>query len=101
MPITSTQPIEKDGKVYPYLMLNLSISPLVQDQIGGSVAMRLTPYREKDVSEGGGFDILTEDAKPVSYLNVFDEIQRGDVALGQTVNGIMTSIQDFINAKGL
>jgi hypothetical protein len=101
MPITSTQPIEKDGKMYPYLTVNLSISPLVQDTIGASVAMRLTPYREKDVTEGGGFEMLPDDAKAVAYLDVFPVIEGGDLVLGQTVNGIMTSLQDYITGKGL
>jgi len=101
MPITSTQPIEKDGKTYPYLTVNLSISPLVQDTIGASVAMRLTPYRVKDITEGGGFEMLPDDAKPVVYLDVFPIIEGGDLVLGQTVNGIMTSLQDFITGKGL
>jgi ribosomal protein S26 len=29
MPITSTNPITVDGNVYPYYMINLAISPLV------------------------------------------------------------------------
>ena len=101
MPIISTQPIEKDGKVYPYLTVNLSISPLVQDTIGASVAMRLTPYRVKDVEEGGGFEMLPDDAKAVVYLDVFPVIEGGDLVLGQAVTGIMTSLQDFVTGKGL
>jgi hypothetical protein len=101
MPITSTQPIEKDGKTYPYLTVNLSISPLVQETLGASVAMRLTPYRVKGVEEGSGFEMLPDNAKAVVYLDVFPAIESGDLVLGQTVNGIMTSLQDFINGKGL
>jgi hypothetical protein len=101
MPIVSTQPIEQDGKSYPYLTVNLAISPLVKDYIGGSVALRLVPYREKTVEEGGGFEMLDDQAKAVVYLDVFATIDQGDVELGQAVNGIMSSIQQFIIDKGL
>ena len=69
MPIQSTNPIVVDGIEYPYYTVNLSISPLVKEtEIGASVAMRLTPYREL---EGGASDILQGYDRPVVYLDVF------------------------------
>jgi hypothetical protein len=56
MPIQSTNPIVVDGVEYPYYTVNLAISPLVKEtEVGASVAMRLTPYREL---EGGRADVL-------------------------------------------
>ncbi len=74
MPITTTQPINQNGHTYPYLSVNLAVSPLVEDYIGGSIAMKLTPYREIDPADGGGFEFLDDQAKNVVYLDVFREI---------------------------
>jgi hypothetical protein len=98
MPITSTQPINQNGYTYPYLSVNLAVSPLVEDQIGGSIAMKLTPYREV---EEGGFEFLEDQAKNVVYLDVFKDIQEGDMVLGQSVQMIMQAIQLYIDGKGL
>jgi hypothetical protein len=74
MPIQSTNPIEVDGNVYPYFMVNLAISPLVKPtDIGGSVAMRLTPYR---VLEDGSSVSLPDNSIPITYMDVFES---GDV----------------------
>ena len=101
MPITSTQPINQNGHTYPYLSVNLAVSPLVEDYIGGSIAMKLTPYREIDPADGGGFEFLDDQAKNVVYLDVFKDIEEGDMVLGQAVSQIMGAIQYFINGKGL
>jgi hypothetical protein len=98
MAITSTQPTIVDGVEYPLLLVNLAISPLVQEggQIGASVAMRLTPYREIP----GGIEQLPEHAKAVSYFDVFKEAET-DPEIASAVLKIMTGIQEFINDKGL
>lgn len=98
MPIISTQPIQQDGNTYPYLSVNLAVSPLVEDHIGGSIALKLTPYREL---EEGGFEFLEDQAKNVVYLDVFKTIAEGDTVLGQSVQQIMGAIQLYINGKGL
>jgi hypothetical protein len=99
MPITTTKTITKDGHTYPYLMVNLAISPLVRDYVGGSVALKLTPYRE--LPNNGGFETLEEEAQSVVYFDVFETIDKGDVQLEAAVNGIMGSLQQFITDKGL
>jgi hypothetical protein len=98
MPIQSTQPITISGNTYPYLTVNLAISPLVENYIGGSVALKLTPYRELPE---GGFEFIEDEAKAVTYLDVFKTIQEGDAELGAVVYGIMGAIQQFIIDKGL
>ena len=98
MPITSTQPIQQNGHTYPYLSVNLAVSPLVEDSIGGSIAMKLTPYREL---QEGGFEFLEDQAKNVVYLDVFKTIAEGDTVLSQSVQQIMGAIQLYINGKGL
>jgi hypothetical protein len=98
MAITSTKPTIVDGVEYPLLLVNLAISPLVQEggQIGASVAMRLTPYREIP----GGIEQLPEHAKAVSYFDVFKEAET-DPEIASAIEKIMTGIQEFINDKGL
>lgn len=96
MPIQSTNPIVKDGITYPYFMVNLAISPLVKPtDIGGSVAMRLTPYR---VLEDGSSETYEDGAIPLVYMDVFQET---DVALLTAVQTIMGSIQQFIIDKSI
>lgn len=96
MPITSTKPVIKDGIEYPYFTLNLAISPLIMDtDIGGSCAMKLTPYR---VKEDGTFEFLEENAIPFSYLDVFTS---GDEALIKSTLTTMGAIQQFIIDKNI
>jgi hypothetical protein len=96
MPITSTNPITVDGNVYPYYMINLAISPLVNPtNIGASVAMRLTPYR---VLEDGSSVSLPDYSIPITYMDVFDS---GDADAIQAADAIMASLQTFINEKKL
>ena len=96
MPITAVKPIVKDGVEYPYLLVNLAVSPLVQETtIGASCAMKLTPYR---VKEDGTFEMLPDDAIPFSYLDVFSA---GDKDLLKATETIMGAIQEFIIAKNI
>jgi hypothetical protein len=96
MPIQSTNPIVVDGIEYPYYTVNLSISPLIKEtEIGASVAMRLTPYREL---EGGASDILQGHDRPVVYLDVFAS---EDIPAETAAYNILGIIQQFINEKGL
>lgn len=99
MPIQSTQPTIVDGVEYPYLLVNLAISPLMRPEggIGASVAMRLTPYREL---ESGAIEQLPDHAKAVSYFDVFKEAET-DPEIASAVSKIMQGIQEFINDKGL
>jgi hypothetical protein len=98
MAIISTKPTIVDGVEYPLLLVNLAISPLVQEGgiIGASVAMRLTPYRDL----GGNIEQLPDYAKAVSYLDVFKEAET-DPEIASAIEKIMTGIQEFINDKGL
>lgn len=96
MPIQSTTPIVKEGIEYPYFMVNLAISPLVKPtDIGGSVAMRLTPYR---VLEDGSSESLPDDSIPFVYMDVFES---GDSAAMTATFTIMGALQQFIIDKGI
>jgi hypothetical protein len=96
MPIQSTNPIEVEGNVYPYFMVNLAISPLVKPtDIGGSVAMRLTPYR---VLEDGSSISLPDNSIPITYMDVFES---GDADAINAAATIMGALQTFINEKSL
>jgi hypothetical protein len=98
MPITSSNPIEIDGKIYPNYLLNLSMSPLYgHDKIGQSVALRLTPERVED-----GVSIQSpENAKNILILDVFKDIANGDEDLRIAVEKITETLQEFINSRGL
>lgn len=98
MAITSTQPTIVDGVEYPYLLVNLAISPVVHEggNIGASVAMRLTPYRDL----GGNIEQLPDYAKAVSYFDVFKEAE-SDAEIASAIEKIMTGLQEFITDKGL
>ena len=96
MPIQSTNPIVVEGIEYPYYTVNLAISPLIKEnEIGASVAMRLTPYREL---EGGKPDILQGHDTPVVYLDVFAS---EDMPAENAAYNILGNIQQFIIEKGL
>jgi len=96
MPITSNNPIEVDGNVYPYFMINLAISPLVKPtDIGGSVAMRLTPYR---LLEDGSSVSLPDNSIPITYMDVFDS---EDTDAINAAMSIMGALQQFIIDKGI
>lgn len=96
MPITSTNPIEVDGNVYPYFMVNLAISPLVKPtDIGASVAMRLTPYR---ILEDGSSVSLPNNSIPITYMDIFES---GDTDAINAAMTIMGTLQTFINEKNL
>jgi hypothetical protein len=96
MPIQSTNPIVVDGIEYPYYTVNLAISPLVKEtEVGASVAMRLTPYRE---TEGGKTDLLQGYDTPVVYLDVFAS---EDMPAENAAYNILGIIQQFIIEKGL
>lgn len=96
MPLISKNPTIKEGVEYPYFLVNLSISPYDAPN-GASVALRLTPYR---TLEEGGIEQLQDSAKAVSLLDVF-EIAQNDAAFEKAVQGIMNTLQEFINDKNL
>jgi hypothetical protein len=96
MPIQSTNPIVIEGIEYPYYTVNLSISPLIKEnEVGASVAMRLTPYRE---TEEGKTDVLQGHDRPVVYLDVFES---EDMPAETAAYNILAVIQQFIIEKGL
>jgi hypothetical protein len=97
MPITATTPFEKDGKQYPHYLINLSISPnLMNESVGASVAMKLTPYKE---NEDGTIEQLNEECKSLVYLDVYQDILNGDKVLEEAVYKIAYAIQDLIKDK--
>lgn len=99
MPLQASSPIENNEIEYPYYTVNLAVSPKIEaNDIGGSVALKLTPYR---VLENGDLEFCHDKTKHLAYADVFQEIANGDTALLAIVSGIMEKIQEFILAKGL
>jgi hypothetical protein len=96
MPLTSNNPIVVEGVEYPYFTLNLAISPLVKtDDVGGSVAVKLTPFRYKDGNEP---EIIQEGVKSIVHLDVF---LAQDPTIQEASYSIMMAIQKFINENNL
>jgi hypothetical protein len=98
MAIKSTQPTIVNGIEYPYLLINLAISPIIHEggKIGASAAMRLTPYRETPE----GLEQLPDYAKAVSYFDIMKEAE-SDSEIASAVKQIMNGLQEFITDKGL
>jgi hypothetical protein len=93
MALVSKNPIVVDGIEYPFYALNLAVSPLVKEtSIGGSVSMKLTPYR---YDEDGKIDLL-EQSRSQLYLDVFTS---GDAIGIECATDVMTAIQKFIDNK--
>lgn len=97
MAIYTNQPIEKDGKTYDKLAVNLAMSPLQHsDGYGVSVAVRLTPYC---LGEQGP-EQLEEGVRAVVYGDATQDAQ-SDPAVAQFLQALEEAGQAFINAKGL
>lgn len=97
MAIHTNQPIEKDGKVYDKLAVNLAMSPMAHsDGYGVSIAVRLTPYC---LGENGP-EQLEEGVKAVVYGDATQDAQ-SDPAVAQFLQALEAAGQAFIDAKGL
>lgn len=97
MALTTTQPIERDGKVYDRLAANLALSPMWrEDGIGLSIAVRLTPYR---VGESGP-EPLDDAARAVVYGDAV-AAAGNDPVVRELLLGLERVAQRFIDAKGL
>jgi hypothetical protein len=97
MPLISTQPTIVDGKEYPFLALNMAVSPFWQPQyVGGSIALRFTPFR---YDENHNVEKLENPdyQKVVSMMDVFEN---GTAEEKDIANKIMLQIQELINYKG-
>ena len=102
MAISTTRVIENNGFVYPYVLINLAISPKYDEvtpavDIEGNVSMMLTPYR---VLPNGLMDIY-EDGRYSMYMTDIYKEAAADADLAQAMGYIITGIQYFINTKGL
>jgi hypothetical protein len=102
MAISTTRVIENNGFVYPYVLINLAISPKYDEttpaaDIEGNVSMMLTPYR---VLPNGLMDIYVEGRYSMYLSDIYKEAET-DPDLAQAMGYIITGIQFFINAKGL
>lgn len=97
MKIKATKPIVKNDVEYPYYALSMSMSPLWKPGVGCSVAIRLTPFREK---EDGGFDSLSNQPKSISLLDVF-ETADGDEHFETAITKIMAAVQELVDKKEL
>lgn len=97
MAIYTNQHVEKNGKVYDKLAVNLAMSPMSHsDGYGVSIAVRLTPYY---LGEEGP-EQLEEGVKAVVYGDATVDAQN-DPAVAQFLMALEAAGQAFIDAKGL
>lgn len=97
MKIKSSKPTIVNGVEYPYFAVSLSMSPLWKPNIGASVAIRFTPFREL---EDGTFESLPERPKAISLLDIFESAD-GDPAFEDAIQGILKTIQTLADNKKL
>jgi hypothetical protein len=102
MAISTTRVIENNGFIYPYVLINLAISPKYDEttpaeDIEGNVSMMLTPYR---VLPNGLMDVYTDGRYSMYLTDIYKEAAT-DADLAEAMGYIITGIQFFINAKGL
>lgn len=97
MAIYTNQPIQKDGKLYDKLAVNLAMSPMAHtDGYGVSIAVRLTPYC---LGEQGP-EQLEEGVKAVVYGDATQDAQ-SDPVVAEFLRALEAAGQAFIDAKGL
>ena len=97
MAIYTNQPIERDGKTYDKLAVNLAMSPMAHvDGYGVSIAVRLTPYC---LGEQGP-EQLEEGVRAVVYGDATQDAQN-DPAVAQFLQALEAAGQAFIDGKGL
>jgi hypothetical protein len=94
MPLISTNPIIVDGIEYPYYLVNLTIAPYDAPK-GASVALRFTPYR----MQGEQIVMQPEYSKVMAELDIL-QVADIDPAVEKAVEGIMSTLQTFIDDKG-
>lgn len=97
MAIITTNPVQKDGKTYDKLAVNLALSPLQRDGgFGVSIAVRLTPY----LLGPDGPEMLPDEARAVVYGDASQDAQ-SDPVLAEFLQALEAAGQAFITAKGL
>jgi hypothetical protein len=97
MALKTNQTIERNGKSYPLLGVNLALSPMWRaDGMGLSVAVRLTPYRMGE----DGPEVLDDAVQAVVFGDA-TEAARQDPAVAEFLRAIEAAGQVFIDAKGL
>jgi hypothetical protein len=97
MKIKSTKPTIKNGVEYPYFAVSLSMSPLWKPNLGASVAIRFTPFREL---EDGTYEAIPNEPKAISLLDIFETAQ-GDPAFEDAIQGMLKTLQDLVDKKEL
>ena len=98
MAIITSKPELANGVEYPYLGVNLAISPVWQESnIGASVAIVFTPFR---VTDSGAVERLPGKERPCIYGDAYMAALT-DPALAQAVETILGAIQQFVTDKGL
>lgn len=97
MAIHTNQSIEKDGKVYDKLAVNLAMSPMEHsDGFGVSIAVRLTPYCMGE----NGPERLDDEARAVVYGDATVDAAN-DPVLAKFLMDLEAAGQAFIDGKGL
>lgn len=97
MKLVSSKPTIVDGVEYPFLAVSLSMSPIWKPNMGASIAIRFTPFREL---EDGTFESLDDRPKAISLFDIF-EAADGDPHFEEAVQGILKTLQTLADNKNL
>jgi hypothetical protein len=98
MALTLSVPVQKEGKAFGMLGINLAASTQWKEAgTGLSVAVRLIPYR---VDEEGRLEPLGEEAIAVVFGDALQE-SASSPALAECVQAIEAAVQAFVNAMGI
>lgn len=104
MPITTANPITRDGKTYDKFAITLAVSPgLDGTSMQARVVLSLQPYHE---AEDGAMSVPMADGAPdraVVKNVIFGDAYAaaaGDPDLAQALNTILTAIGGYVAAKG-
>ena len=104
MPITTANPITRDGKTYDKLAVSLAVSPgMTGNAMQARVVLSLQPYHE---AEDGAMSVpMTDGAPDRSVIRnvIFGDAYAAaasDPDLAQALNTILTAIGGYVAAKG-
>lgn len=100
MPLETQNPAVTEAGVFPFLGLQLAISPRWSDnpeQIGAMVSARFVPFR---ITEEGAVERLEDQSRNFATPDMFAMAAESE-AMAQAVGQIMAGLQAIITLRGI
>lgn len=99
MPITLTQPFQADGKDYPYVAVQMIVSP---DPAGPTVVARtVINFRPFRMGDDGNVEMRPHGEMPSILLADAFHAAQFDPHLAVALGAIQDAIQQYVTDKGL